>query len=756
MQNQNYEEKIEEQEVNLIDYLHIALRYKWLVLFIFIGVFSLVNIYTIRSPKIYRASARILLEDKKPETMFYTTFTNTKTFLNNNMEILTSYPLLEIAHQILQKNPNYKNFPISESANPPGYLKSRMDVSSQRDTDILTISVESTNPVEAMAAANAIANALMQANTNHARIEFKNTREFLAKQLDEAERRLRDSEEELRNYKIENGISELTEETKKLIEKASDLEASLADAQTELEVANKHLNFLKSELSIQDSLLLDVNTIITSPLLEKLRKEIVENQTRYVSLLTRSGYSPNHPELKELEKSIESAKNKLKAEIQRITSVKVGASDPLAYRTNLTSQISAAQIEQNIAASKVASLQKAVEAYNIKMSTLPDTEIELARLERNFALNEKIYNMLIEKYEDAKIAEKSKYGNVRIVEEARTPSRPIKPNKKVNMMIAIVLGLGLGVGVAIILHSLDSKIRTFDDVKKYVGLPILGTIPYINIYESDLEHIEKMIEEVGEQDEKKLRIIQQQIEARLITHYAPKSSVSEAFRILRTNIVAKRVGKKPIVVLITSSGPKEGKSTTLSNLAIALAQMDEKVVLMDLDLRRPVMHSVFDLDKEMGVSDFLIDKSTNLDRFIKRSRVPNLDVITSGFIPPNPSELLASPRMESAINILKEKYDWILLDSPPAIAVTDTMIMANKADILILVVRAALADRNVIKRAKELLTNINIKITGAVINGVQPHRYYSSYEYNYYYYYYYGKEDENFKPKIARKDKSVS
>ena len=326
MQNQNNEEKIEEQEVNLIDYFHIALRYKWLVLFIFIGVFTLVNIYTIRLPKIYRASARILLEDKKPETMFYTTFTNSKTFLNNNMEILTSYPLLGIANQILQKNQNYKYFPISETANPSGYLKSRMTVASQRDTDILTISVESTHSLEAMAAANAIANALMQANTNHARVEFKNTREFLAKQLDEAERRLRDSEEELRNYKIENGISELTEETKALIEKSSDLEATLSDAQTELDVATKHLNFLKSELSIQDSLLLDVNTIITSPLLEQLRNEIVTNQTQYVSLLTKSGYSPNHPELKELENSIENAKKRLKTEISRIISVKVGAS----------------------------------------------------------------------------------------------------------------------------------------------------------------------------------------------------------------------------------------------------------------------------------------------------------------------------------------------------------------------------------------------------------------------------------------------
>lgn len=750
-------ENLEEQEVKLIDYFHIALRYKWLTIFIFLTVFIISNIYTARSPRIFRASSRILIEDRQADTMFYTTFSNNSSFLNNNIEILTSRPLMSIASQILQKNNEYERFPLSKYADPTSYLKSRISVDSQRDTDILTISFQSTSPEEARAAANAAADALMQLNTNHARVEFRNTREFLEKQLDESERRLRDSEEDLRIYKIENGISMLSEETRQLIEQSSDVEALLSEAQTELSVSNNQLSFLNNELTKQDSILLDVNSVLTSPLLKQLREDIIFNQTRYVNLLTLSGYSPNHPELKDLSNSINNTKKKLKEEIQRITSVKVGSSDPLAYRTQLTEKIASAQIEQNIANSKYTSLKKAVDDFNDKMAILPDTEIELARLARNFTINEKTYSMLIEKYEDSKIAEKSKIGNVRIIEEAQMPGNPIKPNKKLNMMIAIILGLGLGIGTALLLHALDSKIRTFDDVKKFVALPILGTVPFINIYDSDVEHIEKMIEESSEQDEKKLRSIQQQIEARLITHYAPKSSVSESFRILRTNIVSKKNEDGPTTILITSAGPKEGKSTAISNLAIALAQMDEKVILVDLDLRRPVVHTLFDREKEIGVSDYLVDKSTVLERFIKKSKIPNLDIMTSGFIPPNPSELLASHRMDEFHANLKEKYDWILFDSPPAIAVTDTMVLAHKATIMILVVRVAMADKNVIKRAKELLTNIDVNITGAIINGVQPHKYYSSYEYNYYYYYYYGREeDKKYTPKVARKDKSIS
>jgi len=759
MQNLNIDSHEEENEVKLIDYFHIALRYKWLVIFIFLAVFFAVNIYTARAPKIYKASSRILLEDKQSSAVFFTTISKSASFINNNIEILSSTPLMRIIYQIVQKDNKFKSLPISQiKSDPVPYLKGNISVDSQRDTDILTISFQSTNPEETMIISNAAANGLMQLNTNHARVEFKNTREFLAGQLDEVERRLRGSEEDLRSYKIENGISLLSEETKQLIEQSSDLEAILSEAETELEVADKQLSFLNSELTKQDSILLDVNSILTSPLLDQLRKDVVSNQTRYVNLLTLSGYSPNHPELESLKQEIENAKRKLNEEIVRITSVKVGSSDPLAYRADLIEKIATAQVEQNIANSKVTSLIKAVDDYNKKMLLLPDTEIELARLQRNYTLNDKIYSLLTEKYEDAKIAEKSKIGNVRIVEEAQIPGRPIKPNKKLNMMISIVLGLALGVGMALLMHALDSKIRTFDDVRKFVALPILGTIPFIHVYESDIDHIEKMMTDSEDPDEDKLKIIRQQIESRLITHYAPKSSVSESFRILRTNIVSKRKEKKPMTILITSSGPKEGKSTALSNLAIALAQMDEKVILVDLDLRRPVVHTLFGQDKEMGISDFLVDKSTKIERFIKKSRVPSLDLITSGYIPPNPSELLASHRMDDALENLKDKYDWILLDSPPAIAVTDTMILANKVDILLLVVRVSMADKQVIKRAKELLTNIDVNITGAVINGVQPHKYYSSYEYNYYYYYYYGREEEESKrmPKISRKNKSIS
>lgn len=748
MQDQFYEQT-EEEEIKLTDYLHIISRYKWLIIAIFVLVVAATVIYTYHSPKIYSASSTIMLEEKSSENLLFSSMANKATSINNYIEILKSRPVLEAAYSIIQNSEIYPEIPLNpanheepDKFSPIGAIKEKLAVESQRETDIIKISYESTHPGEAKLVANALALGLQNKDNEYARIEFKNVREFLENRLDETERRLRNSEEDLRSYKIDKGISMLSEETTQIIEQSAELELLLSEAETEYAVAKNRLDFLTSELSDQDKLLSDVNSIITTPLLEQLRREIVTNQSKYLNLLSKPSYSPDHPELVALKNQIDNAKRQLNEEIQKTTNVKAGTADPLVYRADLISSISKARVEKNIAESKVENLRKSVEQYNRQLSLLPDAEIELARLERNNRINEKTYTMLNEKFEEARIAEKSKMGKIRIVEEAQLPGAPIKPNKKMNLLIAIVLGLGGGIGSSFLLHSLDSKIRTFDDVRNYVSLPILGTIPFIRVHDSDIDYLEKQIKNATDKEKEELKQIKQQVESKLITNYAPKSSISESFRMLRTNIVAKKKKDQPLSLLVTSSGPKEGKSTIISNLAVALSQMDKKVILVDLDLRRPMQHKIFDLEKNEGISDFLYDHDKALETFIKKTKIDNLDIITSGFIPPNPSELIASSHMDEVLDILKQKYDYILLDTPPTMAVTDSIILAKKVDLRALAVRINQADKIVIKRIKEILDNVDSDFTGAIINGIHPQKYYSSYEYNYYYYYYYGKEDE--------------
>ncbi|HOD53881.1 MAG TPA: polysaccharide biosynthesis tyrosine autokinase, partial [Candidatus Cloacimonadota bacterium] len=309
----------------------------------------------------------------------------------------------------------------------------------------------------------------------------------------------------------------------------------------------------------------------------------------------------------------------------------------------------------------------------------------------------------------------------------------IKPKKKMNILIGFVIGLGLGIGAAMALNSMDTKIRTLDDVERFVKVPVFGTIPYMST--SDTEEGQEISEKSGEElvlmkDEKT------KISARLISHYAPKSPVAEAYRTLRTNVMAKKK-PGPLSMVITSSGASEGKSTTLANLAITIAQMKSKVCLVDFDLRRPMVHNVFELDRNNGASDYLSDDSVSIDSVIKSSAVENLSIITSGAIPPNPSELIASNRTDQMIKELKERFDFVLFDMPPVIAVTDSMIMAKKVDMLILVIRVNNTEKAVVQRTKSMLENININISGIVVNGIVHEKYYRGYSYYYYYYYYY-------------------
>ena len=743
MQNIKFD-TVDTEEISLKDYINIVLRYKWLIIAVFIITVSLGLFYLSKAHKIYQASSTILIENKMSNQVLFGMPNQSKSDINNNIEILKSYPVMEIAYEILKKDKNFRALPISKLGKKQAvyYLKGGVSIENKMNTDILTVNFTSENPLEAKLIADAIAEALKKLNTDYARLEFTSVREFLATQLEEAEMRLRSSEEELRLFKIENGISILSEETKKMIEVSSDLKSMLASAETDLTVAKNHLQFLLKELNQQDSLLVNVNAVLTTPTLNQLIQQIIQKQAQYLAFLAQPEYNEDHPQLKSLKREIDNSKKKLKEELKKIIKFKSSSSNPLDYRTELTLKISAAKIDKNIAEAKVNSLNREIEKYDKKMLLLPDTELQLARLERNYKIDEKTYSRLNEKYEDAKIAEKSKIGNVRIIEKAIQPVSPIKPKKKMILLVSIVLGLSIGIGLGLLLNSLDSKIRTYEDIKRYVNVPVLGTIPFINIDDSYVEYVDRLLKEASNEREKaKIMFLQQMIESRLITQYAPKSSTSESFRILRTNIVAKKKEGQPLSVVITSSGPKEGKSTIISNLSVTLAQMNAKVAIVDLDLRRPMVHTLFGYNKENGVTDILNDDKPVgeiMDDYVKKSLIKNLDVITSGFIPPYPSELLSGKRMLEFMHELRERYDYILYDAPPVIAVTDTLIIAKHTDMLLLVARVELAEKLVIKRIKEIFDHLNIDITGVIINGIRPHRYYSSYEYNYYYYYYYG------------------
>ena len=761
-QDTNYEEhdRTSEQDIDLIGYLRIFLKYKWIILASLILVLTIAYFYTARATRVYQASTRVLIETKRQSDLFMTpTLSNTS--INNTIEILKSRPVLELAHQILRRDPNYASLPIATASNPVGYLRS-IQTEHKRDTDILTISFSSTSPLEAGLVPNYVAEALIEQITMHERAELNNIKDFLEEQVEIVASRLRIAEEDLRMYKIDQGVFLLSEETRALINRVADVEAAYEEALTERDILVQKIEYLQNELSRQDERFTDVNSIITSSIIEQARAEVVSIQTRITNLITRNDYPPDHPEIIQLNRQLETAKANLNNEVQKILAVQTGSPDPLSYRGSLTERISLALIELNVAESKVNALRKTVDEYEVGMSLLPDREVELARLERNFRINERIHTMLVEQYEDAKIAVQAKLANIRLLEESTVPTSPIRPNKRLNYLVGLIIGLGLGLGSALVLNSLDTRIHTLEDMQRSVNLPVLGTIPNIRISESDQIEIAERIKKARGEERTELIQTQNLIEARLISHYAPKSPIAESYRTLRTNIIARKKIDGPLCIGITSSAPKEGKTTTLANLGITMAQTESRVIVVDLDLRRPMLAALFNLKKENGVSDYLIDHDMKVDDIIKVSRIPNLDVITSGFIPPNPSEIISSRRTDSLINELKQKYDFIIFDAPPIIAVTDPLILAKKVDMMLLVVKIDDTEKDIIKRSKEMIANVESSFTGAIANGIVAHKYYRGYSYYYYYYsnyYYYDDQkkagqglNKSYIKKILRKD----
>jgi len=304
-----------------------------------------------------------------------------------------------------------------------------------------------------------------------------------------------------------------------------------------------------------------------------------------------------------------------------------------------------------------------------------------------------------------------KANNVRVIDPAEVPKAPDKPKKVQNILISIIAGLIGGVGLAFLVEYLDSTIKTTDDVERYVKLPLLGYIPVI---------------------EKSFSALQKDRLANIL----PTSPVSEAYRSIRTAIMFSSSEEKTTKdVLITSAGPREGKSLTACNLAITMAYSGNSVLLVDADMRKPRVHVVFDQDGDFGLSNFLTGQA-GIDEIIKKTDIDNLSVVTCGHIPPNPSELLSTKRMREFVEKAKAKYSTVIFDSPPLAVVTDAVILSSVIDGTVLVINSKKTSRASVNHAKQLLANAKANVFGVILNNLRVERGH----YYYYSHYYYSKD----------------
>lgn len=335
-----------------------------------------------------------------------------------------------------------------------------------------------------------------------------------------------------------------------------------------------------------------------------------------------------------------------------------------------------------------------------------------------------------DKEPESQLWQASQLNNVRIMDYARTPGFPIRPNKKQNAALGLLVGIFLGGGLAFFLEYMDTSIRTIEDIEKYLSWSVLAIIP----------RFEQTIK--GKTSGSEIQPV--------VSKFS-KSASAEAYRTLRTNIQLANLDNPPKFLVITSAVPLEGKSTTAINLAVVLAKKEGKVLLVDADLRKPTIHKILHLDNSSGLADLIVNNS-ELAASVKQSKdIDNLWILTSGSVPSNPSELLGSSRMKTLVEQMKKEYEYVILDTPPLISVSDSAILASQADGIIMVIRPGKVKGEIGRRTKELLERIGTPVLGCVFNGIEPsHR-----NYYYYYNYYAGSEGEE-KAKRKKKKSNVS
>ncbi|HEY3294677.1 MAG TPA: polysaccharide biosynthesis tyrosine autokinase [bacterium] len=742
-----------ETSYQLSEFLRILFRGRWVIVVAFLAVVGAVTFLTYRMKPEYVATASVLIEnqDHMESALLNTRPADVPKSRNlNAIELLQSRKMAEDVLRSLADSPYKDELEIMAETDGTGKpitfddrvfaFQKHTSISLLKDTDVLKVSVSAHSPFETAFLTNALAEQYYRYCLKTSRGEISDIRQFLDQQLDVVKHQLSQSEEVERNYKESQGVTALDEETSQKVRQSADFHALYNTTQTDLNAQIRRQEYLRKQLAETKGTMVEDVTNATSPMIDAMQREIADKQTRIATLMANPGPGTDVT-VSALDKEVEMIKGKLVEEVRKVAVGGASTVDPLKTSQQLFDQLLSTEVEVKALTAKAEALREVMQNADGELERLPQQTLVLARLTRDRELNEKLYLMLNDKYEETRITEAAKSAGVQIVDSAKPPTVPVRPKKKLNILLGILFGLSIGVGIAFLLEILDDTVKTGDDIER-LSLTLLGTIPLV--------HTEQIIRRLRKQGKQFTDADLHRVEAKMITRFSPKSPVSEAYRSLRTNIQFADIDKPKRVILMTSTTSKEGKSTTAVNLSVTLAQTGSRVLLVDSDLRRPNIHNFFAFDKTYGLTNVLIG-SLSLDDVIKTTEVENLDVITAGDIPPNPAELVASEKMKKFIDDVRAKYDYVILDSPPTIAVTDAAVLATRVDGTLMVVSSGTVNRKEVMRAVSLIKNVRSSIMGVVLNGLDVKKIYGSYYYyfHYYqYYYYYGSESKKHKKKV--------
>lgn len=733
----------------LRDYLFVVLKRKWLILSLCLVVTSLVAIQMFRQPSIYEAAATIKIEQRQKSVLqtkdFVLNAQPDANFWGTQIKLLQSPALArQVALSLdLQHNPTFfgsqaqggifsalkrmvsgEKKPTSAPAVAPGGLDV-IGESKLRDepltpeelaalepyedaiigaekiegivgTNLFNIKYRHTDPEMAQKVANALAEVFRANNVERATQNSSKAEDVLAREIASLQEKIRFDTESLFNYAREKGLpptmdSSLNVEAQRLSELSRQV----------LEAENLRKNAQAVYLSAKNSTdFFAIPEVQKSTRITSLQERISALKEKKAALEVT--YTKEWPEVKKTDVAI----NRLEGEVQKAVAEAIGG---------LKAQFEAAQAHED-----------SVRAMYIKQRGTTDQQtrdqIEMAAFTQRLETSKQYLNTLLQRQREVQIAQGDSGSEVSIENYSRVPRSAVGPARLRNVMIALVLSLVAGIGLAFLLDFLDDTVKSLDDVDRYIHLPALAMIPAGRGGGVRLKGIPQG--NPGPSESTALAMIDD-----------VRSPIAESYRHLRTSLLLSSAGQPPKTILVTSSQPSEGKTTTAINTAFMLAQTGAEVLIIDCDLRRPRLHTQFEVANSKGLTTWLSGEKDLDNLFQVYPKTPNLKILTSGPVPPNPAELLGSEEMRRLLGLLSERFAHIIIDSPPAISFTDASILSTMVDGVMLVVHGGRSSRAVVRRAKQQLLDVGAHIFGVVLNNVKlesPDYYYSGYYSNYY------------------------
>jgi succinoglycan biosynthesis transport protein ExoP len=575
------------------------------------------------------------------------------------------------------------------------------------NTRAIRISYTHTNPEEAATVANGVAKSMIDLSFKSDTEQFTNTSEWLKTSTRELLAKVEQAEQALANYTREHNI--FSADTKGgdtlTTEKLARLHDQATRAQTD--------RILKESLyqEVKAGRVAQLPEAFIDSRLSALQAKLGELQTREAELSVR--YGPKNPHLAEVREQITSIQQQLDS-----------------GRTSLESKLKA---DYDRAVRDEQALNAALAQAKGEAVKQNQDAIQFGVLKQDVETNKALYQDFLQKTNQANLEVAQQHSNMRVLQPARKPGSPVAPDRLRTILIGFIFSFGMGIGLVLFLEYLDNTIKSVEDVSRYVQLPALGVIPMIS------NVTPRQLRAAGEKRKPRARAPKEKdslavaLQSANLVAFDTRSSAAEAYRALRTSVLLSAAGQPPKTLLITSGQPGEGKTTTVVNTAISLAQLGASVLIIDCDLRKPAIHKMLGAEHAHGLSNYL-SRDVELGGLIQKLQMPNLSLLACGPIPPNPAELISSDKMRKMLAELADRYDHILIDSPPLMNVTDPVILSTMVDGVMLVVSWGKSTREVAQRVRMELTSVGAKIFGVVLNNVDLRR--EGYD-DYYYYRYY-------------------